>query len=298
MKGHFYMLNVRLFSIGLLTATMLTMGIANTTANAEDIMDTSASVRAEAPAPVAAKKQGLFGRLGSGAKKGVMNTGKYAKDATVGTAKSVGGGVVGVGKAAGGAVGGTGRAVLGMPEAPRLGMAHRHDHHVDFHKVAMAWEKTIELTPKQKADIQALKARYIAETNPLEAKAMELKKASMMYLSAEAANQDKLNAMIDDVADAKRDLMKKRVSYHFQMEELLTPEQVTKSRAFWREHMKSPAMMSQHSPMMKHENGMHMRKEGRMMPAGMDMMDTGDVKNHDGHGEHENHDEHGDDHHE
>gem|GEM_PF-4563820 len=267
------MFNVRLFSIGLLTALMLTMGMSN--ANAEEMMDTSATVRMQRTEPLTPKKQNFLGRLFNGTSDTAKATGNYAKDSTVGTSKAGGGGVVGVGKAAGGVVTGTGRAVLGMSEADsnKAGaMNEQYSGEHGFKQLAMDWEQKLKLTAKQRTDLNTLKMTYDKETSPMEMDVDKMKKELYDFMASSTLRQDKITVMIDELSDAKRDLMKKRVNFYFQVEKILTPTQVTQSRAFWGNHMKQAQVMHDKQVMMEHQNqsDVYMKNNGRsMMPEDM-----------------------------
>lgn len=128
------------------------------------------------------------------------------------------------------------------------GMMHHGGmgHESYFEKVAEDWKATIGLTPEQQKKLNSLEMDYKAETDAMEMEISKLKQDMMSYLGSTNLDEGELNTKIDTLSDAKRDLMKKRVNFYFEVEDFLTKEQVTKSRQFWSSHMSESANKMNH----------------------------------------------------
>ena len=59
------------------------------------------------------------------------------------------------------------------------------------------------------------------------------------YLGCPSFNQDKVNALIDEYTTQKNTVLKARIDYYVHAQQLLTPVQLEKSRAFWAGHIQS-----------------------------------------------------------
>ena len=106
-------------------------------------------------------------------------------------------------------------------------------------KVAADWMAALALTPEQTTAFQSLETQYKNEVLPLEEKSKAAKLTMLEYLGCPTMNQDKVNTLIDEYTMQKNTVLKARMDYYFHAQQLLTPEQVEKSRAFWADHLKA-----------------------------------------------------------
>jgi len=104
-------------------------------------------------------------------------------------------------------------------------------------KVAADWKAALALTPKQAMAFDDLEKQYKAEVTPLEEKSKASKLTMLEYLGCPSLNQDKVNKLIDEYTAQKNTVLKARMDYYFHAQQLLTPEQLEKSRAFWAGHI-------------------------------------------------------------
>jgi hypothetical protein len=136
-------------------------------------------------------------------------------------------------------------AAYGTNGTSSMGMGHQgHDHSMmdyenHFAAISQEWKTAIALTPDQQKKLDTLEKEYKMETDTMQMDIMKMKKDMMNYLTMKDAKQDQVKVKIDEISDAKRDLMKKRVDFYFEVESFLTDSQKTKSREFWASHMAS-----------------------------------------------------------
>jgi Spy/CpxP family protein refolding chaperone len=104
-------------------------------------------------------------------------------------------------------------------------------------KVAADWKASLALTPRQAAAFDDLEKQYKTEVTPLEEKSKASKLTMLEYLGCPSFNQEKVNALIDEYTAQKNTVLKARMDYYFHVQQLLTPEQLEKSRAFWAGHI-------------------------------------------------------------
>jgi hypothetical protein len=125
----------------------------------------------------------------------------------------------------------------GMMSQGGYGQMDQMEHQKHFEDLAQEWKTTIKLTPDQQKKLMDLETEYKMETDAMEMNVAKLKQDMMMSLGAQNLDEAQLNTKIDVLSDAKRDLMKKRVNFYFEVEDFLTKDQVMKSREFWANHM-------------------------------------------------------------
>ncbi len=104
-------------------------------------------------------------------------------------------------------------------------------------RVAADWVASLGLTPEQATAFQTLEMQYKAEVTPLVNKSKASKLTLLEYLGCPSLNQAKVNTLIDEYTTQKNTVLKARMKYYFQAQQLLTPEQLEKSRAFWAGHI-------------------------------------------------------------
>jgi len=104
-------------------------------------------------------------------------------------------------------------------------------------KIAADWKASLALTPEQATAFEALETQYKNEVTPLEEKAKASKFAMFEYWGCPSFNQEKVNALIDEYTAQKNTVLKARMDYYFHAQQLLTPAQLEKSRAFWAGHI-------------------------------------------------------------
>jgi Spy/CpxP family protein refolding chaperone len=107
-------------------------------------------------------------------------------------------------------------------------------------EVIKRWRVSLGLKPEQEAQLNTLEAQYKAEVAPLDEKTKKAKHTMMEYLACPSLEKTAMSALIDEYTASKNELLKTRMDYYYLTLNLLTPEQVKKSREFW---------ASYHSPM-------------------------------------------------
>ncbi|MFN7311011.1 MAG: Spy/CpxP family protein refolding chaperone [Vampirovibrionales bacterium] len=104
-------------------------------------------------------------------------------------------------------------------------------------KVAEDWKASLGLTAEQSKAFQELETQYKNEVTPLEEKSKASKVAMFEYMGCPSFSQEKVNALIDEYTAQKNTVLKARMDYYFHAQQLLTAEQLKKSRVFWAGHI-------------------------------------------------------------
>jgi Spy/CpxP family protein refolding chaperone len=106
-------------------------------------------------------------------------------------------------------------------------------------RLALDWVESLGLTPEQRTAFEALKTQYAKEVTPLEEKSRASKRTLLEYLGCPSFNQATMNGLIDAYTAQKNTLLKARMDYYVHAQQLLSPQQLEKSRAFWVKHFES-----------------------------------------------------------
>ncbi len=100
-------------------------------------------------------------------------------------------------------------------------------------EIIKKWRSSLGLTPEQEVKLNTLEAQYKAEVTPLDEKTKQTKHTMMEYLACPSLEKSAMSALIDEYTASKNELLKTRMDYYYLTLNLLTPEQVKKSREFW-----------------------------------------------------------------
>ena len=111
-----------------------------------------------------------------------------------------------------------------------------------FDRVAQEWIKALQLTPPQNKSFNIIESQYIKEVAPLAQASKTAHRMLMSYLECPDCKQDEMNNLVDDYTMKKNTLLKSRMGYYFQVQRLLTPPQIERSRVFWATHSKAKEM--------------------------------------------------------
>ena len=101
---------------------------------------------------------------------------------------------------------------------PSHKMPHKKKHHFAEH-----WSKT--LSDAQKKQIDQMHLRLARDMAIVKAKAEVAQKALNVYTISKDANQDKINAMIDNLLDYDKEILSLRYAHLLEMRHALTEEQ-------------------------------------------------------------------------
>jgi hypothetical protein len=111
-----------------------------------------------------------------------------------------------------------------------------------FDQVSQEWVKALQLTPSQNKSFKVIEDQYLKEVTPLAEASKTAHRMLMSYLGCPDCKQDEMNNLVDDYTMKKNTLLKSRMGYYFQVQRLLTPPQIERSRTFWAEHSQAKAM--------------------------------------------------------
>ena len=104
-------------------------------------------------------------------------------------------------------------------------------------RLALDWVESLGLTPEQRTAFEALKTQYAKEVTPLEEKSRASKRTLLEFLGCPSFNQETMNGLIDAYTAQKNTVLKARMDYYVHAQQLLSPQQLEKSRAFWAEQL-------------------------------------------------------------